>query len=441
MNQYKEKYTDPWTFTSEDNIKEYTILNNSSDIDPLMDRIGDSRFVLLGEATHGTHEFYTWRTAITKRLIMEKNIKFIAVEGDWPDCFRINQYIKGYPDAPSNVVEVLNKFKRWPTWMWANWEIVSLLEWLKEYNKNLPEYDKIGFYGLDVYSLWESLEVMMDYLQQEDPKVARLARQVFKCFEPYEQGQQYPEAVHQVTNSCTDKVIRLLADVRKNAPHYDNDPEAGLNANINATVVSDAEKYYRSMTSFDELSWNIRDAHMFATLEELMNFHGHRSKCVVWEHNTHIGDARATDMANSGLLNVGQLVREKYSQEGVILTGFSTYQGRVIAGRHWGAEMEEMIVPPAKSGSVEEMLHRDTPQDKLLVFDRNPVLRERFSTWYRQRAIGVVYRPEYEKRNYVPAILAERYDSLIYIDITTALNPLVFNQERRLPPDTYPFGI
>lgn len=434
-------YTDPWIYTSEDMIREYDKLESIADLDPLLERIGDSRYVLLGEASHGTHEFYTWRTAITRRLIEEKGFNFIAVEGDWPDCFRINQYIKGHPDAPSKASEVLLEFNRWPTWMWANWEIASLAEWLKEHNRNQPRGKKVGFYGLDVYSLWQSMEIIMDYLQKEDPQTAKLAHHVLNCFEPYEKGQEYAEAVYHVSASCKDKAVKLLAEIRKNSPSYDNNPEAGLNAEINALVTSNAEEYYRSMVSFDDKSWNIRDAHMVAVLESLTDFHGDNAKAIVWEHNTHVGDARATDMANGGLWNVGQLVREQHEKDGVVIAGFSTYEGSVIAGRFWGAEMEELEVPPAKKGSIEEILHRDAPENKLLIFDRHPALKERFSTWFGHRAIGVVFRPEYEKRNYVPTILSSRYDALLYLDHTKALHPMHLKPNGHLAPETYPFGV
>lgn len=433
-------YSDPWVYTSEDMIREYDKLSSPKDLDPLIDRIGDSRFVLLGEATHGTHEFYTWRAAITRRLIEEKGFNFIAVEGDWPECFRINQYVKGHPEALSKASEVFLEFNRWPTWMWANWEMVALVEWLKTHNQSVENSKKVGFYGLDVYSLWQSIEIIMDYLKREDPKTARLAHHVLNCFEPYEKGQEYAEAVYHVSASCKDKAVKLLAEIRKNSPYYDNDPEGALNAEMNALVTANAEEYYRSMVSFDDKSWNIRDSHMVAVLESLMKFYGKTAKTIIWEHNTHVGDARATNMGQSGLLNVGQLIREQHEQDGVVIVGFSTYEGSVIAGRFWGAEMEELEVPPAKNGSIEEILHRDSPEDKLLVFDRHPALKERFSTWYGHRAIGVVFRPEYERRNYVPTILSSRYDALIYLDRTQGLYPIHLKPNGHLAPETYPFG-
>ncbi len=302
-------------------------LRTDKDLNPLMERIGEARYVLLGEASHGTHEYYTWRARITKRLILEKGFSFIAVEGDWPDCFRINRYIKGYPGAGDRIEEVLSHFRRWPTWMWANWEIAALAKWLRKYNDSLLDGRKIGFYGLDVYSLWESIEVLLDYLRKEDPETAQLARQVVSCFEPYgEDEERYARAARMLSESCRRQVTDLLQEIRKKASSYDSDLEAPLNTEMNAWVAVNAERYYQSMFSFGSRSWNIRDTHMAETLNRLMNFHGPDARCIVWEHNTHIGDARFTDMERDGMVNVGQLVRQQQDQQDVVLVGFGSYQ-------------------------------------------------------------------------------------------------------------------
>jgi erythromycin esterase len=317
-------------------LKDYYPLKSSMDLDPLLEKIGASRYVLLGEASHGTHEYYTWRAAISKRLIQEQAFSFIAVEGDWPDCYRINRYVKGYSDTGQTALEVLKEFKRWPTWMWANWEIAALMEWLREYNKSRPVDKKVGFYGLDVYSLWESMDVIINYLRKEDPKSAKLAIDAIRCFEPYEEGQDYAKAMLDLSADCTGEVVRLLQAVRKRSPNYDHDREASLNAEMNAQVIANAEEYYRSMVSFRDRSWNIRDSHMVETLEAIMEFHGQRAKGIVWEHNTHVGDARYADMRDEGMWNVGQLVREKHAKDaGVFIVGFSSYEGSAMAGRMW----------------------------------------------------------------------------------------------------------
>lgn len=421
-------------------LMDYHPLESSKHLDPLMDKIGDAKYVLLGEASHGTHEFYTWRTAISRRLIEEKGFSFIAVEGDWPDCYRINQYVKGYTDTKTTAVDVLKEFRRWPTWMWANWEIVALMEWMRDYNKQRPANSKIGFYGLDVYSLWESMEAIISYLKKEDPSSAQLAIEALRCFEPYEEGHEYAKAMLHLSTDCTEEVIRLLKAVRRKSRGYNHDPEASLNAEMNAQVIANAEEYYRSMVSFGDKSWNIRDAHMMETLEAIMEFHGGKAKGIVWEHNTHVGDARYTDMRDEGLWNVGQLVRQKYQHtHGVFIVGFASYRGTVIAGRSWGSKMEVMTVPPARKTSIEYTLHEESADDKLILLD-SPYWKEQFNDYFGHRAIGVVYHPEYERGNYVPTLLPSRYDALLYIDESHALHPLHLKPAGNLMPETYPFG-
>jgi len=429
------------TIEVSDNIlKSYKPLRTASDLDPLLERIGDARFVLLGEASHGTHEYYTWRTAISKRLIEEKGFSLIAVEGDWPDCYKINRWVKKYTDDGEKISDVLKTFKRWPTWMWANWEVAALAEWLRNHNEHLAPDKKAGFYGLDVYSLWESMDLVVNYLDREDPEAAGLARQAVNCFEPYDEEERaYIRALDRSKEGCREEVLKLLQEVRKKAPAYDEDREAGLNAEVNALVMANAEKYYRAMVSFADDSWNVRDRHMVETLNTLMKFHGADTKVIVWEHNTHIGDARATDMASQGLLNVGQLVREQQKKEDVVLVGLGSYQGEVMAGSAWGAPMQKMLVPEARPDSVEEILHRNAPEDKLLIFDQEQ--DDFFNQWLRHRAIGVVYHPERERGNYVPTRLSARYDVFLFIDQTRALHPIYSQSDSAIVPDTYPFGL
>ena len=423
--------------TAEEEIKP---LVDAGDLDPLMERIGDANYVLLGEASHGTHEYYTWRTAITKRLIEEKGFSFIAVEGDWPDCYKINRWVKDYPDSEEKIADVLKSFKRWPTWMWANWEIAALAEWLQEHNRELPAEKKIGFYGLDVYSMWESLEIIIEYLEKEDPETAKQAKQTIECLEPYEDDDSLTSAMRNLDPSCKDELVKLLAEVRRKAPYYNHDREAGLNAEINTLIAANAEKYYRSQTTFGQSSWNVRDLHMVESLNAIKKFHGEDSKVIIWEHNTHIGDARYTDMADDGLYNVGQLVREQHQKDDVVLVGFGSYEGSVIAGRMWGATMQKINVPKAVKNSIEEMLHKISTDDKLLIFDKGSELKEQFNEWLGHRAIGVVYHPERERGNYVPTKLSSRYDAFIYLDKTNALHPLHIMPDGDLTPETYPFG-
>ncbi len=319
-------------------------LNNTKDLDVLIEKIGDAKYVLLGEASHGTHEYYTWRTEISKKLIEQKGFSFIAVEGDWPDCYRLDRYVKNYVDAGKSAFDVLHAFNRWPTWMWANWEIVALAEWLREHNEKLPKNRKVGFYGLDVYSLWESLEAIIKYLDKKDPKTKHTAVNALKCFEPYSdgEGQSYARATLMVPSICEDEVIDLLLQIRKNMPSYNTDPEAVMSAEQNAQVIVNAERYYRAMVRPGPDSWNIRDHHMVDTLNRLMKFQGTKAKAIVWEHNTHIGDARVTDMVREGTVNVGQLVNAQHKDDGVFSIGFGSYKGTVIAGREWGDDMRIM---------------------------------------------------------------------------------------------------
>jgi erythromycin esterase len=428
---------------SSDNIKKgtfYNKLEREQDLDPLLESIGDAKYVLLGEASHGTHEYYTWRAMISRRLILEKGFSFIAVEGDWPDCYRINKWIKDQND-PTPIKDVLAEFNRWPTWMWANWEIAALATWLKEHNSTLADKEKIGFYGLDVYSLWDSLDIMVHYLEKEDPETAKLARNAFKCFEPFKERDSYASVFSSSRTGCREEVIRLLQEVRQNAHKYNDEKEADLNAEINSLVMANAEKYYKAMAGFGEESWNVRDRHMVETLNTLTKYHGPDAKVIIWEHNTHIGDARATDMADDGLVNVGQLLREEQGENDVYLVGFSSYAGSVIAGNYWGSPMKNMKVPPAIKSSVEYKLHKESGENALVIYKDDPEVQEYFDEPMGHRAIGVVYNPERERGNYVPSRMSQRYDALLYLEETKALHPLKIEPGGSGIPDTYPFGI
>jgi erythromycin esterase-like protein len=368
----------------------------------------------------------------------------VAVEGDWPDCYRVNRYVKDLPDSGTSAEEVLHAFERWPTWMWANREIVALAEWLRHRNEGRPEAERVGFYGLDVYSLWDSLYAVMGYLQRVDPSAVETARKAYRCFEPYgEDVQEYARATAIVPVSCEAEVVQLLTELRRKGPTWS---KAGrddfFDAEQNALVVQNAEHYYRAMVRGDEDSCNVRDRHMVETLERLMRHHGPGARAIVWEHNTHIGDARATDMAASGMVNVGQLVRERHAADGVVLAGFGSYRGSVIAGTHWEAPMEVMRVPPGRPGSWEDVLHQAGAENHLLLLGEAGD-DERMRETRGHRAIGVVYHPEYEQYgNYVPTVLPERYDAFLYVDETHALHPLHLPvHERGEVPETYPTGV
>jgi erythromycin esterase-like protein len=405
-------------------IKEHSSEYNSDrDLDKIIDEVGDSRIVLLGEASHGTSEYYKIRTELSKRLIEEKGFNIIAVEGDWPASQSVNKYIKGY-DETINPRDVLQSYKRWPTWMWANEEIVELASWLKEYNTNTGLKQKVGFYGIDVYSLWESMEEVINYLEKTNSPDLEKAKKAFSCFEPFnKEPQEYAVSAGLLNDNCTEEVVELLSSIRSKKEHYDTDHEQELNLEVNAMVAANAEHYYRAMVTNDEQSWNVRDEHMVEAMNAVMKSYGEDAKVIVWEHNTHVGDARATDMLEAGMTNVGQIVREQNSREDVYIVGFGTHRGTVIAADEWGSDLEKMVVPPARLGSWEDAMHKAGSHNQILIF--NDENREQFHTPLGHRAIGVVYRPQYEQYgNYVPSLMSERYDAFIYIDETEALHPL-----------------
>jgi erythromycin esterase-like protein len=406
-------------------------LASEADLDVLMQEIGNATYVLLGEASHGTSEFYTWRAAITRRLIEEKGFSFVAVEGDWPDAYELNRYIKGNAYGNSTTPEVLQNFDRWPTWMWANEEIAGLSDWMKTYNTGKAAGQKAGFYGLDVYSLWESMDRLVDYLESHDPAAAQMARQARQCFASYRRDEQaYAQATLNPSLSCADELARVLEAVQAHVRKAPAGSEEAFNAEQNALAAVQAERYYHTMVRSGSESWNVRDRYMMTTLNRLMQLHGPNAKAIVWAHNTHVGDARYTDMASEGMINIGQLVREEHAGAGVYIVGFSTFKGSVIAASQWGSAPREMRVPEARTGSWDAILHAIQPANKLVLLDKlrtEPALKGSKG----QRAIGVVYNPSQEAGNYVPTLLPERYDALLFIDQTNALKPIPFKTSGR----------
>jgi erythromycin esterase len=410
-------------------------------LDPLLERIGDARFVLIGEASHGTAEFYRWRAELTKRLIVERGFGFVAVEGDWPDCFDVNCWVKDRSGRAGEAAATVARFERWPTWMWSNAEVAEFVGWLRDHNRGTGA--DVGFYGLDVYSLWESIDRILRYLHGQHPDALVAAQAALACFDPYgEDPQRYAHATRFVPEGCEAEVVRVLADLRRLAREGASS-EADFDALQNSEVVAGAERYYRTMVRGDGESWNVRDCHMVDTLDRLLAHHGRRSKAVVWEHNTHVGDARATDMAAAGMVNVGQLVRQRHTDDGVVLVGFSSYEGSVIAAPRWGAPLQRMPVPPARSDSHEALLHELGSDDPvLLIF---PTARD--SRWLSarrgHRAIGVVYDPRRDPYgNWVPTVMGGRYDALIHIDETEALHPLQpVTASHGGEEETYPWAV
>ena len=406
----------------------------------VVDAAADASYVLVGEASHGTSEFYRRRARLTTQLIREGDVAFVAVEGDWTDCFDVNRHVRHRPDADDDVRAVLDDFDRWPTWMWANWEVLEFVRWLREYNAGRPSDEQVGFYGLDVYGLYESMRAVLDYLEDLGPELARRARDAYSCFEPYgEDAREYSRSTRLVPEDCEDEVIDVLLDLQRERPTADGDDvEARFDAEQNALVAKNAERYYRSMAKGRAESWNVRDRHMAETLDRLVDRPDADGTAVVWAHNTHVGDARATDMADRGEVNIGQLVRERHGDE-TLLVGMGTHRGSVVAGEEWDAPMERMTVPEARETSWGDVFHRADVGDASLVFDGadDPA----FEAERGQRAIGVVYHPERELGNYVPTALADRYDAFVHVEETSALHPLHMELRGSEPPETYPWGV
>ena len=403
-------------------------LHRAQDLDPLMDAVGDRPLVLLGEATHGTAEFYEWRAEVTKRLVVEKGYRFVAVEGDWPASREVDRFVRG--EAHAEPEDALRAFGRWPSWMWANEETAALARWMRSWNEHVDERRRVGFYGLDVYSLWESLDAVLAWLKENDHPASEAAERALRCFEPYARDEQdYARATTWVPASCHEEVVRLLAELRG------QDTDASFDAEQNALVAKNAEAYYRAMVRSGAESWNLRDGHMMDTLDRLL---ARRGKGVVWAHNTHVGDARATDMKDEGMVNLGQLARERLGED-AFAVGFSTFEGAVIAGRAWGAPMREMRLPPAQEKSWERRLHDAVGRDALLLLGDAPESARR---WRGHRAVGVVYHPEREAwGNYVPTDLPRRYDALLHVERSRAVRPLWSSpMDLAEPPETWPFG-
>ena len=405
-------------------ISEHALPLNDESLNKIVEAIGDAQIVMIGEASHGTSEFYTIRAELSKKLIEQKGFQLIAVEGDWPAAQAVNRYVKGYSTEGETANDMLiNAFDRWPTWMWANKEVATFTEWLKAFNRNREK--KIGFYGIDLYSLFESIDEVLKFLSKNPQHQVDLehAKRAFTCFEPYNRmPEHYALSAAHFSDECITEVTGLLRSLRNHSEQYSNEQEEDLNVVMNALVAKNAEIYYREMMS-DEKSWNTRDYHMVEAINELRKYYGEETKIIVWEHNTHIGDASETSMKNEQMINVGQVIREQYGKENTYAIGFGTYEGTVIAADQWGDPFEIIKVPPAKLTKWEGQLHAAGAEDKVLLF--NDENRDLFNDWIGHRAIGVVYNPAYEAYgNYVPSRVGSRYDAFIYIEQTNALRPL-----------------
>jgi erythromycin esterase-like protein len=423
----------------------HALTGESADFDPLLKVIGDSRFVLIGEASHGTHEFYRVRAQITKRLITDKEFTAIAVEADWPDAYRVNQYVR-FEGEDEDAIDALSGFQRFPAWMWRNADVLDFVGWLRNYNEHRHAH-RVGFYGMDLYSLRASIRAVLDFLDKVDPDAARRARNRYACFDNYgEDTQAYGYATSFGLNkSCEDEVISQWMEMRKRASDLARRDgrvarDAFFFAEQNARLVKNAEEYYRAMFHGRVSSWNLRDTHMAETLAALMHHLGANAKVVVWAHNSHLGDARATEMGQRGELNLGQLVRQKYGNKAT-LVGFTTNTGTVTAASGWDSPAERKHVRPALAGSYEALFHQtDIPNFLLLLGKREEptaALREPRL----ERAIGVIYLPQSERAShYFHAQLPDQFDVVLHYDETRAVEPLERSAawETGEVPETYP---
>jgi protein-L-isoaspartate(D-aspartate) O-methyltransferase len=416
----------------------------SADIDALLDRIGDAKLVLLGESTHGTSEFYRMRARISRELITRRGFQFVAAEADWPDAARIDDYVLGGPRrSPLDFVP----FSRFPTWMWRNEEVSDFVHFLRSHNAEHKD-QRAGFHGLDLYSLFTSIAAVLAYLDGVDPDAARVARARYGLLTPWQRDPAaYGAAVIRGRyESSEGAVVAMLRDLlRRRVDYARRDGERFFDAAQNARVVADAERYYRAMYYGSAESWNLRDTHMFETLNSLFSFYGPNAKGIVWEHNSHVGDARATEMSARGEHNVGQLCRQQWG-EAVYVVGFGTDHGTVAAAHNWDEPMEVMRVVPGRVGSFERLFHESALPAFCLPITRarRKAVPSELSRELLERAIGVVYRPATElASHYFYARLAQQFDELIWFDETSAVRPLgeISARAQMDLPDTYPFGL
>lgn len=419
--------------------------------DALMRLIGPNRFALLGEASHGTHEFYRERAEITKRLIVEKQFTAVAVEADWPDAWRVNRYVLGLSDD-LDADAALSGFKRFPAWMWRNTVVRDFVEWLRIHNTTQGLENKVGFYGLDLYSLFSSMQAVLAYLDKVDPDAASRARRHYACFDHVAaDSQAYGHAASfGLKGSCEDDVVRVLREMQRRAATAPATPgleaDEAFQAQQNARLVRNAEEYYRTMFQGRVSSWNLRDSHMAETLFALdrhLSTNGTPARIAAWAHNSHLGDASATEMGDRAELNLGQLVRDRYADDSV-LVGFSTYKGWVTASSNWDEPPQRKQVREGLPESWEAIFHQTGTPGFLLPLRDDAALRALVASPRLQRAIGVIYRPDSERQShYFHTRLAQQFDAVIHLDETSALQPLEFDQawSTREAAETFPSGL
>ena len=416
----------------------------------VLDAIGDARLVLIGEASHGTHEFYEARAELTKALIVHAGFNVVAVEADWPDAYRVNRWVR-HASGDADADAALADFTRFPRWMWRNGDVLRFLEWLRDHNRARDAAARVGFYGLDLYSLHTSIQAVLGYLAKVDPDAAKRARHRYGCFEDFADDSQaygYAATVG-LSRSCEDEVVAELVELRRRAAEYaSRDGRVAADdyffAEQNARLVRNAEEYYRAMFGGRVQSWNLRDTHMMQTLQALVAHMRQTSgdaRAVVWAHNSHLGDARATQMGEMGELNLGQLVRETYGTD-ARLVGFTTHTGTVTAASDWDEPSQRKRVRPSLAGSYERLFH-DVGLDRFFLLLGDPATRAAVAAPRLQRAIGVIYRPDTERMShYFRARLPDQFDVVLHIDRTQAVEPLEpWSVDEADLPETYPTAL
>lgn len=435
------------------NSAAHQLLGRADDYDCLLELIGDARFVLLGEATHGTHEFYEERARITQRLIAEKGFTAVAAEADWPDAYRVNRFVRAQGDD-ADAASALEGFQRFPSWMWRNTDVVDFIGWLRGHNDAQPADAKVGFYGLDLYSMFTSIDEVLRYLDQVDPGAAGEARARYACFDHYDDdSQRYAYAAGiGMSDSCEQHVIQQLRELQERALEYmrhdgTDASDSYFYAEQNARLIVNAEQYYRTMFRRRVSSWNLRDRHMAETLDALARHLGRTdgtpAKIVVWEHNSHVGDARATEVSQMGEWNVGQLAREMYG-DAACLIGFSTHHGWVTAASEWDGPTERKQVQPAISDSYEDVFHRTGTGRFMLPLRKDSAARQALLEHRLERAIGVLYLPRTERQShYFHAQLPRQFDAILHFDQTDAVQPLETTSlwKNGEAPETFPVGV
>ncbi len=433
--------------------KAEALVGSPADFDSVIDLVGDARFVLIGEASHGTHEFYRIRAQISKVLIAQRGFNAVAVEADWPDAYRVNRFVRGAGNDVDSA-EALSGFERFPQWMWRNADVLDFVGWLREHNDQQAFEDrKCGFYGLDLYSLHASIDAVLAYLGKVDPEAAQRARHHYSCFEQFgKEIQTYGYAAgFGLAPTCEDAVVKELVALRRKAMEYlQRDGQVAADAYFcaeqNALVVRNAEEYYRNMFRREVSSWNLRDTHMMESLVSLANHLGKKeapAKIIVWAHNSHLGDARATQMSERGELNVGQLVREHFKREAVSI-GFTTCDGTVTAASDWDGPAERKNVRPAHPESYEALFHHADVPNFFLNLRDDADLAAPLRTARLERAIGVIYRPETELiSHYFHARLPDQFDGILHYDHTRAVEPLEPTAEWQADEveETFPSGL